>query len=93
MKNEMIKKIESAKNYLKRWKADTNEQIIKNHISSIFNDLCDIENLANGDEQSVSTCNLQNVSVSFCPKCNSKNVEPYNTPSCECKDCKSYWAI
>ena len=38
-------------------------------------------------------CNLQIVSVSFCPKCNSKNIEPYNTPSCECKDCKAYWAI
>jgi len=56
MKNELTKKVESVKSYLKIWKADTDNQIIKNHIASIFNDLCEIENLANGAEQSESNC-------------------------------------
>ncbi len=55
MKNEMIKKIESAKYYLKMWNTYTDDQITKNHIASIFNTLCNIENLANG----LSTCDGQ----------------------------------
>lgn len=57
-KEEIIKKIKSTKNYLKRWKNDTDDQIIKNHVSSIFSDLNDIENMINEDEQNKNNYNI-----------------------------------
>lgn len=84
MKNEMIKKIESAKNYLKRWKADTNDQITKNHIASVFNTLCNIENLANGLSTGDGQLTQPAVSSSFC-NCSTLKDElhySYGVPVC-----------
>jgi len=91
MKNEMIKKIESAKNYLKRWKADTNDQITKNHIASVFNTLCNIENLANG----LSTCDGQltqpAVIKSVCPKCGNDKYFDSKNGKIQCRTCGKWW--
>lgn len=48
--SELNTKVESAKNYLRKWNADIDDQITKNHIGSIFNDISNIGDLADGEK-------------------------------------------
>ena len=42
MESEIFEKINLTTRYLKKWEKDTNDQITKNHISTIINDVEDI---------------------------------------------------